>query len=148
MALGAAVMTTARSNPLLQSLQLEIQVFHIVSCLSVDSPEHRDQRMTFTLPSLIRVSRAAILLLALVGHFVVILRLGSRSSFSRTACRTNCERTTPSFLIPRSISGISSLATETVNTQVLFFAMTPRGILRCIDSVRISVNKISLHKRI
>ena len=30
MALGAAVMTTARSNPLLQSLQLEIQVFHML----------------------------------------------------------------------------------------------------------------------
>src|SRR5437016_5177517 len=114
-------------------------------CLFVDSPEHRDQRMTVTLPSLIQVFRPA-MVLAFVGQFGVILRWGSRSSFSRTARRRNCERTTPSFLIPRSISGISSSATETVNTRVLFFAMTPQGILRCIDSVRIPVNKISLNK--
>ena len=124
---------------------------HVVSCLSVDSPEHRDQRMTVTLPpfdtgfhigNVAGIGAPRPLLMkceALRRH--LRLRLGSRSSFSRTARRTNCERTTPSFLIARSISGISSSATETVNTRVLFFAMTPRGILRCIDSVHIPVNK-------
>ena len=127
---------------------------HLVSCLSVDTPEHRYQIMTVTLPPLMRGFAVAMLLASAAPPPMLMkrgtlrrgLRLGSRSSFSRTARRTNCERTTPSFLIPRSISGISSSATETIKTRILFFAVTPQGIDWCIDSVRIPVNKIFLHK--